>query len=392
MLCRSFINICREKQAEKEEKQKTKKIETSAEKLRKLLKEEKRLKKKRRKSTSSSSSVSSADESVSSSSSSSSSGHKRHKKHKRNRSESSRSSKRHSAKTSSDQIDQNRKDDWFPVPANTSASFLNQRHEVEKLLEKQDRVPHQKKQVKEKDRCPLSSSSVEIPDDFGGRSEEPRDFYNSYKTQASSSKTEKPYKAERHVSSKRDSSDSFSRNSEDKIKMCGYRKVEKDMEGRKEHYRRWEPGCGRYSTSPASSDYSSKSVERYKKYTYSGSRDSSRHEQRYQLSKNQGAYERESNYEEDVKTEVPEDDGLNSKGHSESEVKKNLPQNLLNIFNQIAAFEKEKGNKQKKLKGFSTIILKALKSLGPFSHNSPTQKSLLLKLFYLYRLQKANAF
>lgn len=337
----------REKQAEKEEKQKTKKIETSAEKLRKLLKEEKRLKKKRRKSTSSSSSVSSADESVSSSSSSSSSGHKRHKKHKRNRSESSRSSKRHSAKTTSDQIDQNRKDDWFPVPANTSASFLNQRHEVEKLLEKQDRVPYQKKQVKEKDRCPLSSSSVEIPDDFGGRSEEPRDFYNSYKTQASSSKTEKPYKAERHVSSKRDSSDSFSRNSEDKIKMCGYRKVEKDMEGRKEHYRRWEPGYGRYSTSPGSSDYSSKSVERYKKCTYSGSRDSSRHEQRYQLSKNQGAYEREGNYEEDVKTEVPEDDGLNSKGHSESEVKKNLPQNLLNIFNQIAAFEKEKGNKQK---------------------------------------------
>lgn len=103
----------------------------------------------------------------------------------------------------------------------------------------------------------------------------------------------------------------------------------------------------RYSTSPASSDYSSKSVERYKRSTYSGSRDSSRHEQRYQVSKNQGEYEREDNYEEDVKTEVPEDEGLNSKGHSESEVKKNLPQNLLNIFNQIAAFEKEKGNKQK---------------------------------------------
>ncbi|KAM5277085.1 tetratricopeptide repeat protein 14 [Hipposideros larvatus] len=336
----------REKQAEKEEKQKTKKIETSAEKLRKLLKEEKRLKKKRRKSTSSSSSVSSADESVSSSSSSSS-GHKRHKKRKRNRSESSRSSRRHSAKSSSDQIDQNRKDEWFPVPANTSASFLNQREEVEKLLEKQDRVPYQKKQVKEKDRCPLSSSSVEIPDDIGGRSEEPRDFYNSSKTQAGSSKTEKPYKAERHFSSRRDSSDSFSRNSEDKSKMSGYRKVKKDAEGRKEHYRRWETSSVRYSTSPASSDYSSKSVERYKRSTYSGSRDSSRHEQRYQVSKNQGEYERGDNDEEDVKTEVPEDDGLSSKGHSEREVKKKLPQNLLNIFNQIAAFEKEKGNKQK---------------------------------------------
>lgn len=218
---------------------------------------------------------------------------------------------------------------------------------MEKLLEKQDRAPYQKKQAKEKDRCPVASSSVEIPDDFGGRSEDPRDFYNSSKTQAGSSKTEKPYKYERHFSTRRDSSDSFSRNPEDKLKNYGYRKFEKDTEGRKEHYRKWEPGSVRCSTSPASADYSSKSVEKYKKYNYSGSRDFSRHEQRYQLSKNQREYEREDNYEEDIETEVPEEDEPSSKGHSESGVKKNLPQNLLNIFNQIAAFEKEKGNKQK---------------------------------------------
>ena len=64
---------------------------------------------------------------------------------------------------------------------------------MEKLLEKQDRLPYQKKQVKEKDKCSFSSSSVEMPDDFGGRSEDPRDFYDSYKTQAGSSRTEKPY-------------------------------------------------------------------------------------------------------------------------------------------------------------------------------------------------------
>lgn len=304
-----------------------------------------RLKKKRRKSTSSSSSVSSADESVSSSSSSSSSGHKRHKKHKRNRSESSRSSRRHSSRASSSQIDQNRKDECYPVPANTSASFLNHKQEVEKLLGKQDRLQYEKTQIKEKDRCPLSSSSLEIPDDFGGRSEDPRDFYNSYRTQAGSSKTEKPYKSERHFSSRRNSSDSFCRNSEDKI--YGYRRFEKDIEGRKEHYRRWEPGSVRHSTSPASSDYSWKSVEKYKKYTHSGSRDFGRHEQRCRLNTNQGEYEREDNYGEDIKTEVPEEDALSSKEHSESSVKKNLPQNLLNIFNQIAEFEKEKGNKSK---------------------------------------------
>lgn len=342
MLCRNFINICREKQAEKEEKQKTKKIETSAEKLRKLLKEEKRLKKKRRKS-SSSSSVSSADESVSSSSSSSSSSHKRHKKSKRNRSESSRSSKRHWSRPSSGHTDQSRKDDCYPVPTNTSASFLNQKQEVEKLLEKQDRLQCPNAQVKEKERGLLTSSG-EVPDDLGGRS----DFYNSYKTQAGSSKTEKPYKSERHFS-RRNSSDSFSRNSEDKMKASSYRRFEKDTEGRKDHSRRWEPSSVKYSTSPASSDYSWKSLEKQKKYTYSGSRDVSKHEQRYQLNTNQGerVYEKEDSCGEGNRNEAPEE-MLNSKEQPDSRVKKNLPQNLLNIFNQIAEFEKEKGNKPKK--------------------------------------------
>ncbi|XP_036045993.1 tetratricopeptide repeat protein 14 [Onychomys torridus] len=337
----------REKQAEKEEKQKTKKIETSAEKLRKLLKEEKRLKKKRRKSSSSSSSVSSADESISSSSTSSSSSHKRHKKSKRNRSESSRSSKRHWSKTSSSHIDQNRKDDCYPVPTNTSASFLNQKQEMEKLLEKQDRLQCPNTQVKEKERC-LLTSSVEVPDDLGGRSEDTRDSYNNYKTQAGSSKTEKPYKSERYFSSRRNSSDSFYRNSEDKMKASNSRRFEKDTEGRKDHSRRWEPGSVKYSTSPASSDYSWKSLEKHKKYTSSGSRDG-RPEQRYQFNTNQGehAYVKEDSCGEGNKTRAPEDT-LNSKEQPESRIKKNLPQNLLNIFNQIAEFEKEKGNKPRK--------------------------------------------
>lgn len=302
-----------------------------------------RLKKKRRKSSSSSSSVSSADEAVSSSSSSSSSSHKRHKKSKRNRSESSRSSKRHWSRTSSGHTDQSRKDDCYPVPTNTSASFLNQKQEVEKLLEKQDRLQCPNAQVKEKERGLLTSSG-EVPDDLGGRS----DFYNSYKTQAGSSKTEKPYKSERHFS-RRNSSDSFSRNSEDKMKASSYRRFEKDTEGRKDHSRRWEPSSVKYSTSPASSDYSWKSLEKQKKYTYSGSRDVSKHEQRYQLNTNQGerAYEKEDSCGEGNRTEAPEE-MLNSKEQPDSRVKKNLPQNLLNIFNQIAEFEKEKGNKPKK--------------------------------------------
>lgn len=217
---------------------------------------------------------------------------------------------------------------------------------MEKLLEKQDRLQYPNTQVKEKERCLLTSSG-EVPDDLGGRSEDTRDSYNNYKTQAGSSKTEKPYKSERYFSSRRNSSDSFCRNSEDKMKASSSRRFEKDTEGRKDHSRRWEPGSVKYSTSPASSDYSWKSLEKHKKYT-SGSRDS-RPEQRYQFSTNQGerAYVKEDSCGEGNKTEAPEDT-LNSKEQPESRIKKNLPQNLLNIFNQIAEFEKEKGNKPRK--------------------------------------------
>lgn len=303
-----------------------------------------RLKKKRRKSSSSSSSVSSADESVSSSSSSSSS-HKRHKKSRRNRSESSRSSKRHWARTSSGHTDQSRKDDCYPVPTNTSASFLNHKQEVERLLEKHDSLQCPNAQVKEREGG-LLTSSVEAADDLGGRS----DLYSTYRTQAGSSKTEKPYKSERHFSSRRNSSDSFSRNSEDKVKASSYRRFEKDTEGRKDHSRRWEPSSVRYSTSPASSDYSWKSLEKQKKYTYSGSRDVSKHEQRSQLlNADQGerAHDKVGGCGEGSRAQAPEET-LSSREQPEHRGKKNLPQNLLNIFNQIAEFEKEKGNKPKK--------------------------------------------
>lgn len=214
---------------------------------------------------------------------------------------------------------------------------------MEKLLEKQDKLQCPNTQVREKERC-LLTSSAEVPDDLGGRS----DFYNSYKTQAGSSKTEKPYKAERQLSSRKNSSDSFSRNSEDKMKASSSRRFEKDTEGRKGYSRRWEPSTVKDSASPAVSD-SWRSLEKHRKSSSSASRDGSRQEQRYQLHTNQGerANEKEDSCGEANKTEAPEVT-LNSKEQPESRVKKNLPQNLLNIFNQIAEFEKEKGNKTKK--------------------------------------------
>ncbi|XP_028923842.1 tetratricopeptide repeat protein 14 isoform X1 [Ornithorhynchus anatinus] len=342
----------REKQAEKEEKRKTKKIETSAEKLRKLLKEEKRLKKKRKRSSSSSSVSSSDIPASSSSSSSSSSGHRRHKKRKRNRSD-SRNSRKHLPREPSYPVDQTRKEEWYSPPADTSASFLSQKQEVEKLLEKQDRFTYQKTQVKgrERDRT-LSSSSVEIVETFGGRSEDSKDPSGSCNSQASSSKFEKPNASEKYFSSRKDFSGSYSRNSEDKAKIYFPRKFDREVGGRKEPYRKWEPGQGRYFSSPVGSDYSWRSVEKYKKHPNAGLHDSSRQGEspKCQVAENshQGgeSEDRESNDEDGAKTEPEDDDSPNGKGQSGSSVKKNLPQNLLNIFNQIAEFEKEKGNKK----------------------------------------------
>ncbi|NXE53246.1 TTC14 protein, partial [Casuarius casuarius] len=346
----------REKQAAKEERQKEKKVETSAEKLRKLLKEEKRLKKKRKRSTSSSSSSSSSSSDSSSDvsipSSSSSSDHKKRKKKHRNKSESSRSSKKHSSR-SSHYKDQIRKDEWYSPPADTSASFLNQRFEVEKLLERQDSLVYPK-EVREKDRyCSLSRTSAEDEDTFGGRSEDSRDSYSSSRTQASSSKIEKHGKTERFFSSRRSSSGSCYK-SDDKTKMHYFRKLDREVEGEREQFKRYGSGQDRYYPSPAGSDYSGKSVGKYKSYSSTclhesdKSYDSDRHLLSQHKNERREYQHRERSYEDTSTTkEVDEETTLNGKEQSESGSKRNLPQNLLNIFNQIAEFEREKGSKQK---------------------------------------------
>ncbi|XP_062438512.1 tetratricopeptide repeat protein 14 [Rhea pennata] len=350
----------REKQAAKEERQKEKKIETSAEKLRKLLKEEKRLKKKRKRSTSSSSSSSSSSSDSSSdvsiSSSSSSSDHKKHKKKHRNKSESSRSSKKHSSR-SLHYKDQIRKDEWYSPPADTSASFLNQKFEVEKLLERQDSLAYPKTEVREKDRhCSLSRTSAEDEDTFGGRSEDSRDSYSSFRTQASSSKFEKYGKTDRFFPSRRISSGSCYK-SYDKTKMHYFRKLDREVEGKREQFKRYSSGQNRYYASPAGSDHSGTSVGKYKSYssTYlqesERSYESDRHllgqykNERRECKLREGAYEETK--ETSTTKEVDEETTLNGKEQSESGIKRNLPQNLLNIFNQIAEFEREKGSKQK---------------------------------------------
>ncbi|XP_068548523.1 tetratricopeptide repeat protein 14 [Anas acuta] len=347
----------REKQAAKEERQKEKRIETSAEKLRKLLKEEKRLKKKRKRSTSSSSSSSSSSSDSSSdvsiSSSSSSSDHKKHKKKHRRRSESSRSSKKRSSRASSHYKDQVKKEEWYSPPADTSASFLNQSFEMEKLLERQDSLACPKTEVREKDRhCSLSRTSGDDEDTFGGRSEDSRDSYSSSRTQASSSKSEKYHKTDRFFSSRRGYSGSYYK-SDDKMRMHYFRKSERDIEGRREQFKKHGSDQDRYYMSPSGSDYSGKSVGKYRSYssTHFHEGDKSYSSDRHALSQHRsesGYKSKERCHEESNKTEEPDKETLNGAEQTESGIKRNLPQNLVNIFNQIAEFEREKGSKQKK--------------------------------------------
>ncbi|NWW94367.1 TTC14 protein, partial [Rhynochetos jubatus] len=343
----------REKQAAKEERQKEKKIETSAEKLRKLLKEEKRLKKKRKVSTSSSSS--SSDSSDVSVSSSSSSDHKKRRKKRRNKSESARSSKKSSSRASSHYKDQVRKEEWYSPPADTSASFLNQSFEVEKLLESQDSLVCPKSEVKEKDRhCSFSRTSGDDEDTFGGRSEDSRDSYSSSRALPSSSKTEKYGKPDRFFCSRRGSSGPYHR-SDDKPRMHYFRRWERDVEGRKEQFKKHGSGQDRYYyMSPAGSEYSGRWVGRCRSYSSSCSRegdqsyDGDRHLSGQHKNESECKNRKESCEETNNTREADEEMSLNGTAQTEGGVKRNLPQNLVNIFNQIAEFEREKGSKQKK--------------------------------------------
>uniref|UniRef100_A0A672SA73 Tetratricopeptide repeat domain 14 n=1 Tax=Sinocyclocheilus grahami TaxID=75366 RepID=A0A672SA73_SINGR len=121
----------KEQEAAKEQEQ-TKTVETSAEKLRKILKEERRMKKKRKRSTSFSTS---SDTSSTTSDDSPPSSRKKPKKRKHKRRRSSRGSKKHKRRVSSCSDKTAEADtEWFPAPANTSASYIDQKQSISKLI------------------------------------------------------------------------------------------------------------------------------------------------------------------------------------------------------------------------------------------------------------------
>uniref|UniRef100_A0A4W3ITG1 S1 motif domain-containing protein n=1 Tax=Callorhinchus milii TaxID=7868 RepID=A0A4W3ITG1_CALMI len=358
-------------QKDKETRKDTKKTEaSSAEKLRKLLKEEKRMKKKRKRSTSSSSSSancsstdpSSADSSssessllVSSSASEHSRKHKSAKKRQRSRSESSHSQKSRVGRRSGEgsaQLPHGSKE-WYPPPADTSASFLNQKQEVAKLLERNECSEDQWSEIMEKQRSrslSSSSSSVEILDLHGGRSEDNRGSFNNSRTEANSS--DKWYKADIGWMACDKKSNNHDR----------WRREVQDPRMSKEfNNKRYERSNRSYSISSAESDHSHlAAVGQHVRENSCSYKSNSKEEMCGQRSMEGGDGRKGYGYGSDEGDKDSRGESVGSKQWREGqraiekEVRgssdvtaeqpdKNMPQNLLEIFNQIAEFEKGKG-------------------------------------------------
>ncbi|XP_078420093.1 tetratricopeptide repeat protein 14 isoform X1 [Cetorhinus maximus] len=336
---------------EKETREEEKTIEvSSAEKLRKLLKEEKRMKKKRKRSTSSSSSTDSSESSSWSTSSPSPERFRKHKstkKRRRKRSDSSHSQKRRLSKSSCDEKvhhSHNNKKEWYTPPADTSASFLNQKQEVTKLLEKNDSSVDQWSEILEKRRyCSISSSSVEVLDPLGGRSEDSRDSSYSSRTQDSSSQYDKWHKVDKG----RELCDKIS-NDQDK-----FRKRAQEYEfGNEYSSKKCDKSNWNYSGS-SGLEYSHLSGDNYQhERKNSWLNNSNSKDKRHDFGKSGDGRkdfipESGASYK-DWKGESESDKRENSKdnphNHNSAQGKavKSMPQNLLEIFNQIAEFEKGK--------------------------------------------------
>ncbi|XP_042272881.1 tetratricopeptide repeat protein 14 isoform X2 [Thunnus maccoyii] len=363
------------------EQEKAKSVPTSAEKLRKILKEEKRMKRKRKRSASSSSSSSSA--SRNSSSSSSSSSRRRSKKKKKKRRRSERESKRHrrvssreSRKSEEGKNEKERKEreeeeelEWYPAPPNTSATFLNQKGGPgfgERDEEEEEEVEEKIKEKDGEDRrisqlYSLSAASEDEESNSSRRERKKGDREGSRGRRRKSTLSRSPEREERRSRSRERRDVKDRRNSDSK------RRSSLD-ENRKR----------KVSCSSVESEYSRKSNLKPEYPGNSGS--ASKHlESRRRSDSSQRSFFNGGRYENKGREEIWEGDEVKTEkesrkrraeeesrsgsrsdgGHGKrldggmtsvpgERPKKELPANLLDIFNQIAQFEKEKGVKPKK--------------------------------------------
>uniref|UniRef100_UPI0037E83353 tetratricopeptide repeat protein 14 isoform X2 n=1 Tax=Semicossyphus pulcher TaxID=241346 RepID=UPI0037E83353 len=349
--------------------------QTSAEKLRKILKEEKRMKKKRKRSASSSSSSSVSSGKSSSSSSSSSSSRRRSKKKKKKRRRSDRGSKRHrrissreSRRSEDGKSERDRKEkeeeevEWYPAPPNTSATFLNRKggpgfgERDDEEVEEKDVEDRRISQL-----YSLSAASDEDESDSSRRERKRRDREESRTRRKKNSLSGSPEREERTSRSGEGRDKSRDRWKEDdrKDRRDSNSKRRSSLDG---------DGKRRVSCSSAESEYSRKSSFKSEYLGNSGSASKQsesrmRHDSSKRNSFDGGRYEnrgreeiqeveerdsrRRKAEEENSRSERGGAENHNRKSLQEVRPKKDLPSNLLSIFNQIAQFEKEKGGKPK---------------------------------------------
>ncbi|KAM4548222.1 tetratricopeptide repeat protein 14 isoform 2-T2 [Odontesthes bonariensis] len=346
------------------EQMKEKSGPTSAEKLRKILKEEKRMKKKRKRSNSSSSSSSSSR----SSSSSSSSSRRRSKKKKKKRRRSERGSKRRrrmSSRESRRSLGGKREEEedeveWIPAPPNTSATFLNQKGgPMFGGGDDEEVVGRDREDKRISELYSLSAASEEEESD-SSRRERRRESTESSTKKRKNSWSKSPLREERRGRSRERRDKSSERGKEDNRR--DRRESDSKRRNSVEENRTRKSSC-----SSAEVEYSQKSSYRSKYSGNSGS--ASKHPEnrmRRDLSTRNsfdgGRYEKRGRREgEDAKREEEsrkgrsEEEGSTShqglsersesarNGQSAVRPKKDVPANLLDIFDKIAQFEKEKG-------------------------------------------------
>ncbi|KAM9384878.1 tetratricopeptide repeat protein 14 isoform 2-T2 [Pholidichthys leucotaenia] len=346
-----------------QEQVKAKSSQTSAEKLRKILKEEKRMKKKRKRSASSSSS-SSTSSTNSSSSSSSSSSRRRSKKKKKRRKKSDHLRKRHrriSSKESrrSDEGKKDRKEkeeeevEWYAAPPNTSATFLNQKGgPIFGAREEEEDADYRRiSQL-----YSLSGASEDEESDSSRRGKKGRD------AEESSTRKRKNSRSSEREGRRRSRSRERRDRSGEKAKEVS-RKERGDSNSKRRSSLN-EDHARRLSCSSAEVEYSCRSTPKHpeNKMRCNSSTRNSFDGGRYEKSDGPQGHE-----VEDIKSQgeprkgradesrmlrlglskTPESAG-NRDDQNSVRLKKDLPANLLDIFNQIAQFEKEKGVKPKK--------------------------------------------
>lgn len=331
-----------------------------------------RMKKKRKRSTSSSSSSSSSFRRNSSSSSSSSS-RRRSKKKKKKRKKSERASKRRrrissreSRKSEEGKSGKERKEDeeeWYPVPPNTSATFLNQKGGL-RFGERDEEEEVEAKNVEESRISQLYSLSAASDDEESDSSHQDRKRRNREEDRKRTGKNSlgrSPKRVERRGRSKEKTDESRERGKEDNRRDSNSRRRSSLDENIKR----------KVSCSSAESEHSrisdlkpeclgnSGSVSKHLESRQDSSRRNSLDGGRYE---NKG--QEESREKDDRRRKVEVERRRSEGGSASSEgprnqkhssltsvpaggPKKDLPSNLLNIFNQIAQFEKEKGVRPK---------------------------------------------